>query len=109
MDIMGEDDRSGSRFSDDPALHNRRTRAFPVKWIHVPENRSITELGIDPLLLPRGDGAVGRAHQNRTSADRCLYRVVGFLQFGADTIIAHFGKGRVGPAVIADFVALAHR
>jgi hypothetical protein len=43
------------------------------------------------------------------SADRCLDRVIGFLQFGSDTIVAHFAKSWMRPAVIADFVALADR
>ena len=42
------------------------------------------------------------------SPDRRDDRVVGLLQFGPHPIIAHFAKGRMRPAVVADFVALAH-
>ena len=106
---MGEDDGAGARFPHDAARHHSGTRSFPVERIHVPKDGAIAKLTVDPLLLPCRDRTVRRSHQDRVSPDRRLDRVVGLLQLCPHTVIPHFFEGGVRPAVVADFMTLAHR
>src|SRR4029077_1666281 len=108
VDIVRENDRARARFPNDAARPDSRARPFPVEWINVPEDDAITKFRVDPFFLSRGDRAIGRPHQDRANADRRPDRFVGLLQLSTNALVPHLAKSRVRPAMIADFMALAH-
>ena len=110
MNIVRQERSSRLRVSFTMRLrHNARARPFPIERIDVPNDDAITELIVDPALLPRRDRAIGRPHQRRTHSDRRRDGVVGFLQLAPHSFIRHFAEIRMRPGMIADFVTFAHR
>ena len=106
---MGKNDGARSRLFEDAACYDGRARPFPIERIDVPKDDSITEFGIDPLFLPRGDRAVRWPHQDWVTAKRLPNRIVRFLQLRPYPGIRHFRESRVRPAMVADLVSFAHR
>ena len=106
---MRKEDRAGPRVPNDSIHDHAWARPFPIERIDVPKNDAVAKLGVNPLFLARGDGAVRRPQKDRRMPNGGANGVVGFLDFTPDGGVRHLAQIWVAPTVIRDFVALFDR
>jgi hypothetical protein len=107
MNVVRQNDGSGTRVSYDPIGDRYRAGALPIEWIDIPHNDFVAKFFVDPFLLPRGNGSIRRPQQSGPISRRAVNRVIGFLQFTPHGFVGHFSESWMRPTVIADFMTLA--
>lgn len=105
MNVVGEDNRSRASVLDDAVANNTRSGPAPIERIHVPQDDFVTEFLVDPFFLMRRNVPIRRSQQGGAGAHRAFDRIIGPAKLAPHSVVRHFIKIRMGPAMVGDFVS----
>lgn len=105
MNVVREDDRSGTRLPNDSIANRSRPRSFPIQRVYIPKNDLITELVVNPLSLARSDRSIRWSHQSGALAGRLLDYIICLAQLSPNAFIRHLSEIRMRPTVVRYFMA----